>query len=115
TNLEPTEEELKRGLEESFSQVKEKPIKIQVTHVPPHLTKIDLISAGLHVGSKVVREFIEEKQPNLAVCGHIHEARGVDWIKNTLIINPGRLSEGYVGIIEIKEDGKVEGKVINVL
>ncbi len=41
------------------------------------------------VGSKAVREAIEEGQPCLALHGHIHEARGNMRIGNTLCINPG--------------------------
>ncbi len=41
------------------------------------------------VGSKAVREAIEEGQPTLSLHGHIHEARGNTRIGRTLCINPG--------------------------
>ena len=68
---------------------------IFVTHSPPVKTKLDKIFWGGHVGSKVVRNFIEKFQPDLVICGHIHEARGVDTIGKTLVINPGPFPRHY--------------------
>ena len=68
---------------------------ILVTHAPPHKTKLDRVFFGLHVGSKAIREFIEYFTPDLAICGHIHEARGVDCIGKTVVINPGTFPEHY--------------------
>ena len=41
------------------------------------------------MGSKAVREAIEETKPALSLHGHIHEARGHARIGETLCINPG--------------------------
>jgi len=68
---------------------------VLVTHVPPYKTKLDRIFIGLHVGSKPVRRFIERFQPDIALCGHIHEARGVDTLGKTVIINPGPFPKHY--------------------
>jgi len=103
TPLEPSEDEIYQGLKKGWLEVENAEIKIQITHVPPFQTKLDLISSGLHVGSEAVRKFIEEKQPHVAVCAHIHESRGIDRIGNTQIINPGRFPEGYAGFVEIDE------------
>lgn len=62
---------------------------VLISHAPPYKTKLDRVLSGEHVGSKAVREFIEETQPILVICGHIHEAMGEDIIGNTRIINPG--------------------------
>jgi len=113
TPLEPDEGELKLGLYKGFIDVKDSKYKVQVTHVPPLNTTCDLIFSGLHVGSKAVREFIEENKPIVAICGHIQEGRGIDYIGNTLIVNPGRFAEGYVGLIDIKE-GKAQAKILNL-
>ena len=56
------------------------------------------------VGSKAVREAIEEGQPALALHGHIHEARGNTRIGRTLCINPG---SSY-------EQGQLLGAVVNL-
>ncbi|HUB81904.1 MAG TPA: metallophosphoesterase [Bryobacteraceae bacterium] len=49
---------------------------VLVCHAPPHNTALDQVRAGLHAGSKSVREFIEQYQPGHFFCGHIHEAEG---------------------------------------
>ena len=48
----------------------------------------------MHVGSTAVREFIEEAQPDICLCGHIHESRAVDRIGRTVVVNPGALAGG---------------------
>ena len=113
TNIEPTEEELKLGLKNAYNEVKNAKYKIQVTHNPPSGTRVDMIQTGLHVGSNAVREAIELHEPLAAISSHIHEARGTDNIKRTLIMNSGRFPEGYFGIINI-ENGSVKGKVLNL-
>ena len=41
------------------------------------------------VGSHAVRDAIENVQPVLALCGHIHESRGTASLGRTLVVNPG--------------------------
>lgn len=79
---------------------------IILSHVPPKDTKADRVRFGLHVGSPALREFIEEKQPPLVVCGHIHEARGVDEVGETVVVNPGPLFRGYYAVIDFDVDKK---------
>lgn len=62
---------------------------IFLSHAPPYKTKLDRVFFGFHAGSKAIRKFIEQTHPDLVVCGHIHEARGFDYIGDTLILNPG--------------------------
>jgi hypothetical protein len=50
---------------------------VLVCHAPPLNTALDRIKEGLHAGSQAVRDFIEDRQPSLFFCGHIHEAEGV--------------------------------------
>jgi Icc-related predicted phosphoesterase len=114
TSFEPSEEEIKIGLEKAYNYVKSAKFKIQITHSPPARTSLDMVYTGAHVGSQAVRKFIEEKKPTAAVCAHIHEARGVDHIGDTKVINAGRFPEGSCGLITI-EDGKVEVKVISLI
>ncbi|MGC8812088.1 MAG: metallophosphoesterase family protein [Candidatus Aenigmatarchaeota archaeon] len=114
TSLEPSEEEIKNGLRNGFEKVKNCEVKIQVTHMPPFNTKVDVAYTGAHIGSEAVREFIEKFKPNVAVCAHVHEAKGLDEIGTTKIINAGRFPEGYCGIIDIVE-GKTEVKIINLI
>lgn len=114
TAYEPGEEDIEAGVRDAYESVKDVPIRVQVTHNPPIGTRLDMISTGAHVGSPVVRKLIEELKPAAAICAHIHEARGVDEIGQTKVINPGRFPEGYCGIIDIRE-GTVDMKVVNLI
>lgn len=114
TPFEPTEKEIQDGLQKSLQKVKNVEKKIQVTHMPPANTKSDIIFSGAHVGSEVVRKFIEENSPVAAICSHIHESHCVDTLGRTKIVNSGRFPEGYVGIISVKND-LVEAEIINLI
>ena len=114
TSIEPSEEELKIGLKNSWEDVRGAERLIQVTHNPPFNSRLDVVQSGIHVGSNVVRNFIESKNPIIAISSHIHEARGTDRLKNTFLMNSGKFSEGYFGIINI-ENNLVTGKVLNLI
>jgi Icc-related predicted phosphoesterase len=63
---------------------------ILMTHAPPYNTKCDVV-AGEHAGNNSIRKFISKSQPDLCVCGHIHESAGnEDFIKKTLVVNAGK-------------------------
>ena len=67
---------------------------IYAIHTPPFNTKLDVITDGTHVGSRAVRQFIEEEQPLLTLHGHIHESPRMsgswkDKIGKTICINAG--------------------------
>ncbi|MDL2285133.1 metallophosphoesterase family protein [Desulfovibrio sp. OttesenSCG-928-F07] len=78
---------------------------VLVSHAPPLNTKCDVLSNGAHAGSSAVRNFIEQVQPQLCICGHIHEAQSVDKIGKTTIINPGTLSDGGYIKFYLANDG----------
>jgi uncharacterized protein len=62
---------------------------VLVVHSPPK-GHCDQSSAGDHLGSQAILEAIEAKRPQLAVCGHIHEAWGAESeIGPTRVINLG--------------------------
>ncbi len=93
-------EELKK-LEEKLGGRR---VHILLTHTPPYGTKVDVLYSGEHAGSVNLRNFVEEKQPILHACGHVHEARGVDRIGNTAVINPGPLMWRYYATTEIEDN-----------
>ncbi len=101
TPFEPADGEIELGLMKGYDDVKSEKLKVQLTHMPPAQTEIDKIFSGAHVGSEAIRKFIEEKQPNVAVSAHIHEAKGVDEIGRTKLVNPGRFPEGNCAIISV--------------
>lgn len=96
-----TEEEIAARIEAGFAQVKHCAVKIFCPHAPPRDTACDRIHSGLHVGSTAVRAFIEREQPDLVLCGHIHESRGEDRIGRARIVNPGPLTEGRYAVAQI--------------
>ncbi len=106
TIWELTEDEIRGILERNYVDG-----DVILSHVPPRDTKADRAHMERHVGSQALREFIEKKQPPLVVCGHIHEARSVDRIGGTVVVNPGPLFRGYYAVIEFNE---VEKRVENV-
>jgi hypothetical protein len=124
TPREKPDEELEPMLESLIGTVKDKPNAIFNFHVPPYgfaldlapeLTK-DLIQAAdrkIHVGSRAVAKMIEKYQPLLGLHGHIHESRGAQKVKRTVIINPGsEYSEGILkGVVIVLEKGKVKDYV----
>jgi len=85
---------------------------VLISHTPPFNTKVDKTKAGINVGSKELRKFIEEKNPKLVICGHIHEATGIDKIGKSLIANVSALKNGKYGIIEINE--KIDVKICSI-
>ncbi|MFA4646887.1 metallophosphoesterase [Pyrococcus kukulkanii] len=76
---------------------------IILTHAPPYGTKLDKTFSGVHTGSRGLRKFIEENQPPLCICGHIHEGRGVERIGRTIAVNPGPLSRGYYAMVDLEK------------
>lgn len=68
---------------------------IFVSHTPPARSSLDRIAKGRHVGSKAVRRAIENHRPRLFVCGHIHEAWGLEKIGGVPCLNAGALGKPY--------------------
>jgi hypothetical protein len=78
-------EHLKRGHE----KIKHLSRKLMVVHEHPNNSKMEM--GGMFPGSWAVRKAVETFQPDIAVCGHIHEAGGIEEkIGKTLIINVAR-------------------------
>lgn len=92
-------------LKELAEQLENPATAIFNIHVPPYDSGLDMaveINPGdltpvfrsgqphvIPVGSRAVRQLIEEYQPLLGLHGHIHEARGEARIGRTLVLNPG--------------------------
>jgi Icc-related predicted phosphoesterase len=89
------------------------PRLVLVSHTPPHACACDRLSNGTPVGSQAVRAFIEKHQPDVCLCGHIHEARAEDRIGATHVINPGTLAAGgYVVLSDHGDRLEAELKVL---
>lgn len=62
---------------------------VLVSHSPPFGT-LDVSGSGQHLGSRSVLKCIEEKAPQLVVCGHIHASAGKsELLENTPVVNAG--------------------------
>ncbi len=57
-----------------------------VVHTPPW-GSLDQVMGRFHSGSKMVQKLIEQKQPKLLICGHIHEAAGITEVGKTSVVN----------------------------
>ena len=89
-----TEAELKGALASAAAGMTSETRSVLVSHEPPYGTATDLTTDGAHAGSRAVRAFIEEYQPLVCFTGHIHEARAIDSIGQTKVVNPGPLRGG---------------------
>jgi Icc-related predicted phosphoesterase len=105
TPYEPSEQEIESGLMKAYESVKKQDVLVQVSHAPPLNTALDIIFNGAHVGSGAVRKMIESMQPAVAICAHIHEAKGIDAINHTKVVNPGRFPEGNCALVHVEEPG----------
>ncbi|MDR3358947.1 MAG: metallophosphoesterase family protein [Desulfovibrio sp.] len=92
-------------LKECWREAKKYPHTVLVSHNPPRGTACDVIPGNAHVGSAVVRVFLEEARPDVCLCGHIHEARAADRVGRTAVVNPGPLAEGGYALLRFDTSG----------
>jgi len=80
-----------------------------VFHTPPRWTR-DEVAGKFSAGSRNVYKFIKKKQPDVLICGHIHERAGIANIGKTLVVNCSisRTSAGAILECEIGKKPKVE-------
>lgn len=76
-----------------------KPLII-VSHPPPQ-NVLDKTWMGNHAGNPQIRKFIEIVQPDLMVCGHVHEACGEAKVGKTIVCNVGKLGDGNIVTIDV--------------
>jgi Icc-related predicted phosphoesterase len=111
TPYELDDDELERRIDAGFADVKASRLTIFCPHAPPRGTACDRLASGEHVGSTVVRAFVEREEPDLVLCGHIHESRGTDTIGSSKIVNPGPASAGHYALVQIDDqiDVRLDG------
>ncbi len=93
TRCEYDEEEITGYLEEGYSRVQNAKRIILLSHVPPRGVR-DRTFLGLRGGSTSVRNFLLSHRVHLCVCGHIHEAGGVESFGSSTVANPGSFKRG---------------------
>ena len=105
TPRELSEADLGTAVRAVVDEMPDEGVTIWNLHMPPHGTSIDLapkLDAELRiqyegsgepimvpVGSRAIRDLVTERQPTLALHGHIHESRGRYRLGRTTGINPG--------------------------
>jgi Icc-related predicted phosphoesterase len=108
TPYELDDEELLRRIERGYGAVAGCRRTVFCPHAPPRGTVCDRLASGEHVGSAVVRAFVERVQPDVVLCGHIHEARGEDEIGRSKVVNPGPARAGHYAVLTVGEAIEVE-------
>lgn len=111
TPFELTESEIWEDLDELTRNLRED--WVLVTHVPPYGTKSDLTSDGIHAGSKSVRKIVDERHPLVNFCAHIHEARSIEKIGYTTVVNAGPITKGFAAEALI-EKGDIEVNLLEL-
>jgi len=85
-----TEQELYDTVKETSAKIQAAKKKILVTHVHPSGTLMETMSQFVK-GSIGLRKAIEATKPDIVLCGHVHEAAGIEEkIGETLVINVGQ-------------------------
>lgn len=100
-----SEGELADALETGHRQVASSERLVVLSHAPPHGARVDRLWHGRHVGSTALRTFVDRVQPELVVCGHIHEARGIDQLGRATVVNCGPACKGYYALVDLPDDG----------
>ena len=106
TFREEQEPALKKRYEAMLGKLKNPRQSIFNIHVPPYGSSLDEapeLTADLKpkdagrslipVGSRAVKEIIDQYQPLLGLHGHVHEGKGAVRLGKTLCINPGSMYE----------------------
>lgn len=105
TPAEVDDAQLGQWLEQAYEDVRDLDHLVLISHTPPVNTGADRIGSGEHVGSKSIRDFIQRVQPEVCVCGHIHEAVSDEYLGSTRLINPGMISQGGYVLLTLTENG----------
>ncbi|MCX6815739.1 MAG: metallophosphoesterase [Candidatus Aenigmarchaeota archaeon] len=84
-----SDKDLYDNLKKGYEKIKDAKKKIMVTHVPPAGTAFEKFFVP-GSGSKAITRAIEKFQPDIHICGHIHEMEGFEEkIGKTRVISVG--------------------------
>ena len=71
-------------------------VDVVVSHGPP-FGYLDLTTQGQRIGSRSAVSYIRTRQPQVFICGHVHEAAGEAQLRETRILNVA----GRVELLEV--------------
>ena len=103
TATEYTEEEIGFFLQRGYAQVRQACRIVLISHVPPRGVR-DRSFIGLRGGSRSLAAFLTTNPVSLCLCGHIHEAAGIERFHDTLVANAGSFKKGRYLSVEIGPD-----------
>lgn len=105
-----TEEELAQSLAAGWSDIAHAAgHHVVLSHAPPRGTKtLDRTHFFMHAGSRALGQFVEQTRPQLVVCGHIHEGRGIEQVGSTTVVNCGHGLRGYYAVAVVDSSVTVE-------
>lgn len=90
---------------------------VLLCHAPPHATRLDALADDRGpAGSLALREKAQHHD-GLYLCGHIHEARGVERVGQSLCVNAGALGPPFqwVGYARAaREEGRWRARLIDL-
>ncbi|MBW1848664.1 MAG: metallophosphoesterase family protein [Deltaproteobacteria bacterium] len=99
----------KRALNKLESLIKDS--SVLVFHTPPRWTR-DEVMGKFSAGSRNLYKFVRKNQPNVLICGHIHERAGFTSIGKTLVVNCSISKTCAGAIIDYHKGGKPKAKII---
>jgi Icc-related predicted phosphoesterase len=108
TASEYTEKEIALILQTGYQQVQDASQTVMISHVPPRGVRDRSFIFGLRGGSHSVKAFLEVNPVTLCLCGHIHEAAGIERFCDTLVANSGSFKKGHYLTIEIGQELSVK-------
>ena len=90
------EEEIFTLLSRAHEKIKHTKRKVMVTHAHPSGTVMEQLTT-IFPGSDAVRKAIDEFKPDVVVCGHVHEAEGMEeMIGKTKVINVAKSGKVFI-------------------
>jgi hypothetical protein len=98
---------MRTTLESELATLKSKRF-VLLTHHPPRGERVDTEDGITHRGSDFIADLIQIYMPVVAICGHIHKAKGLEHIGKTLVVNPGALKAGNAALIELNDEINVK-------
>ena len=84
---------------------------ILVAHPPPWGIR-DRVAGRWHAGSTGLRRLIQKTTPAVLICGHIHEAAGIEAIGPTLVVNCALGKRGRGAIIRYDGSGMPSARML---
>ena len=77
---------------------------ILLVHPPPRGIRDKVLDIA-HAGSRLVRKLVDQYQPLMLICGHIHENAGITIRENTMIVNCSMYREIKGVLIDLERPG----------